>query len=374
MKIGNDDPQEVVFKELYRNARRLVNEARKSKSKDLSEVNAFLAKLENAEDQAIAIYEGRDDWYKFCSWFHRFFGGAFLGSHKDRLDGLQDKLAKKAKLDFTNFFKIYSLYFTSEAGMDVDVNGKQFRVEWKEGAVRIWDKAKPADVAIATLAGLKGISDDRGNFLKSADLLKDQYRSFIVKVGDKNYDVRVGYTIYDIIRIQDVNEKRKGTNKGLLEIRTADRYAIDFEGVRRDAIPEGVKHIFNAAVLQAYKDSSKYGYSGDIEISREGLDLIPEWHLNKFSSVPESFKVKHKDEQGTDAGGLKREYVAKLASSVSSREALFAEADGSLRIPRIVRGNGEAVLSCDGEEREIYESFGKLFSRCYRSQPTVHDP
>lgn len=519
--MGNES-KEVVFKELYKNAQRLLKDA-KHRIKDLNEVSAFIAKLEDVENRAIVTYKGRGGWYKFRTFFHRFFGGAYRGSHLERLHKLQNKLTPLAQDDFTNFLSQHTrcLKALSSQGIEVDVNDKKFHVEWRENTLSIWDKTKPEDVTffvlsidgvdcnnieaiatscvpvfaaiedkvqeqevldarrrsesnmrtagfrdefmqkfksfndlypgnnilqapiiidgknysarsvasglqiqeigksegvlsiregyssfdgladgipdeflpvieeiqkrietiqarikrqleeeITTLANLEGLSNDHEGFIKSAALLISQSLNSTFTIGDKKFDT---WSIGDRLYIQE--KSKKGSNHGLLQIERVNNgrsasYSIKFEGVIKDSIPDEVKHIFNAAVLEAYKTSSIYSGT-NIQLRREGLDLIPEWHLNQFCSLgARSFRVAYTGERGRDAGGLKREYVGKLASTISSRKSLFAEADGALKIPRIVRDQEDSVLYCDLKEQEIYQNVGKLFSRCYNSRQT----
>lgn len=504
-----DDTQEVVFKDLYQTARRLMKEAKFSSIKDLKEVNAFISKLEGVEKEAIVTYKARGDWYKFRSWFHRFFGGSFGGSHLDRLAKLHEKLLLGAKKDFSTFLKTYSHDFTAlSKGIEVEIEGKKFHVEWTknsetEGTLHIWDKSKPLDKAtceltlnkvtyqnfntltalivplfysigqliieesaalrddfmkdfksfqamypdyrilqepikidgkiysvnvygnppqliiandygddfleiqdgkssyngipdgipvefrpvlsqiqrtmeekkleMATLGSCLNVYDDLEYFIRSVALLNNQfgYKKFTIIVNASPFDV---WRSDNNLNFQDKN--KKGSNLGLLQIEITN-CGIKFEGVDVTAIPEEMKRSFDTVVLETYKRSSSYRMSGttmNINVLRDGLDLMPEWHLNQLcSSGWETLKITYQGEQGFDLGGLKRDYIGKLVSSLSTRESLFGVADGSLKIPRVLGNAKSGILYCDHRQQEIYQNFGKLLLRCYNSISSQFD-
>ncbi len=318
VSIG-ENSKDVTLKDLYKKAQKLTKKA--TSASELNDVNSFIAKLENAETAAAKIYKDRDDCvYKFRSWFHRFFGGAFLGSHMDRFEKLHNKLLDK---------------------FEVMKN-------------------------LEAVGTILGICDTPENLIKSVNLTLENLNNSTVNFGHKKFNVWVQDNTLNF------QEKSKiGKENGLLQIKLENQYTIIYEGEEKKSIPEEAKPLFNAVLLQMYKNSSVYRKDNFsdlyISIRREGLDLDPEWHLEQFCMNPGSFVVKFVGEAGIDDGGLSREYVGKLASMISDRQGLFADVEGSLKIPRIVRANEDSVLYCNPNQIRVYNNFGKFIFRCYKS-------
>lgn len=127
-----DDSQEVVLKDLFKKAQILAKNA--TSASELFDVNEFIVKLTDAETAASKIYKDRDDCvYKFRSWFHRFFGGAFLGSHTKRLGNLKtDVKGKESDLieSFKNVFLQNRQIFESigNKGFEIQVGDQMYDV------------------------------------------------------------------------------------------------------------------------------------------------------------------------------------------------------------------------------------------------------
>lgn len=98
-KVGNlagDRDKKVIFHALFKQAQALAHDAKSTE--ELHAVREFIRKLRTAEENAQISYEARDDsWYKFRSFWHRLFGGAFFGTHLDRLNELNAICIRKEK-------------------------------------------------------------------------------------------------------------------------------------------------------------------------------------------------------------------------------------------------------------------------------------
>lgn len=89
---GNEFKDLCVMKDLFLKAKEL------SKTKDvkeLADLKKFVKIIETAELKGIEDYEQKDCAYHFRSWFCRLFGGAFWGTHLERLNALELKIDKK---------------------------------------------------------------------------------------------------------------------------------------------------------------------------------------------------------------------------------------------------------------------------------------
>lgn len=402
--IGNDS-KEVVLKDLFKRAQKLAKKA--TSASELNEVITFIAKLETAETEAALIYKDRDDCvYKFRSWFHRFFGGAFLGSHLDRIEKLKNKVeGKQEKLveSFKSFFEGNQPVFQSflDKGFEVKINDQIFDVKG-EGSlsdgltlninngllVISLDPQKactleyegradgfPPEVAII-LSEISKEADARviknQEFLQSlTHVMGVSHRLNANVTTQLNFEgkeyVISSYGWHNKLSIQET--AHQGTLTGLLTINVVrEAYEFEFEGNKVSSIPESVMPLFNAMVSEGYKQSSSYSQHGYIRIIREGIKHIPEWHLNQLCTcLDNDLSVHFQDERGADAGGVKRDYITTLAASLQDLKTLFAPIEGSLKLPRILRENQEPIFYCNEEEIQTYNNLGSLFSRCYSS-------
>lgn len=94
LKVGTTS-EDVVLIDLYKKAQELSKQA--STAEEWTKLKSFIEQLQEAETNAAETYEKRDDYsfYKFSSWFHRLFGGAFLGSHSKRLNKLEKNVKRE---------------------------------------------------------------------------------------------------------------------------------------------------------------------------------------------------------------------------------------------------------------------------------------
>lgn len=421
VKIGDDSSKDLVFKDLYRKAQKLLKEA--SSNEELNEVHKFIDRLIEVEDFAKDEYNNRDDFtYKFRTFFHRFFGGAFLGSHSSRLENLRDKVERKQERnleEFKGLFQSRPDLFNSfvHKNFEVVVDGRIFdiRVEISDLDRLVLRIQKKEDVGTDT--GLLVIRNDAQNkcqfeFEGLAGILPDDYRNKfldpVVKEAHERLAEKQGFlNIINLLRysvlhsnnnrleftidgskvvvslgpktINIQKEEHGGSLEGLLSIPTdSNGFAeFEFEGRKTPNIPESMIPIFNEVVRNVYQHTS--GYKGvTIRVIREGIKLIPEWHLNqlcgwfnndKYLKV-EYLAVNLNPEDGSDVGGLKRDYISTLSSTLQGSETLFATLDGSLKIPRIVRAEADSILYCNEEEVQAYQNLGHLFIKCYESLST----
>lgn len=132
--------------------------------------------------------------------------------------------------------------------------------------------------------------------------------------------------------------------------------------------------------MEAYKHSSDYS-SPPLEILRDGIKHIPEWHLDQLCKYLKNYNLDVafltddlRREGGVDLGGVKRDYIATLAASLQELNTLFTPVEGSLKLPRILRGEEvkDPIISCNEEESTTYKNLGRLFYKCYNSS-TVDD-
>lgn len=110
------------------------------------------------------------------------------------------------------------------------------------------------------------------------------------------------------------------------------------------------------------------GSNRTLKIEKRGPLMDPLLHFQLFgASVTgvESSGLKVKDGVATDLGGVKRDYVATLIEGLQNEESLFVELDGSLKLPRLKREGNHGVFICNTEEKDLFQSLGKVFYFCY---------
>lgn len=407
------ESKEVVLKDLFKRAQKLAKQA--SSASELNEVNRFIGKLEEAEMDAGIIYKGRGDWYKFRTWFHRFFGGAFLGSHLERFEklktnvkGKQEKLVEAFKTFYQNKQGVFQSF--ASKGLEFKVDDQIYDVEG-EGSLSadlMLKIQKKKD--LGTNAGILVIRNGSlieyngkteplppelsiilSEIIKEADAREVKHQELLKSltliravVSEINPVFRLNLHGKEYITFRNgchfhIQEKvHKDTNEGLLSINLDPRAngEIEFEGNKLFYIPEGDIPLFDAVLEEAYRFSSSY--SGDkIRIIREGVIHIPEWHLNELCKrikMDGDLSVQFLSEDltevpGSDQGGVKRDYLEVLVSSLKESKALFVSAEGSLKLPRILRDKDckAPIFYCNEDEIATFNNLGCLFQKCYES-------
>ena len=115
VKLEDGSHQEVVFSDLFKKALDLLNKANTIDKR--TDLQNFLYKLDRVENAAKDEYEKRSGLYKFRTFFHRLFGGAFLGSHSERLEYIIN-IVDRAQMNSLYFYRdnlfLYLKYLESK--------------------------------------------------------------------------------------------------------------------------------------------------------------------------------------------------------------------------------------------------------------------
>lgn len=85
---------QYTMNELYKSALASYK-ANKNDKAALQNLRTFVVTVQTAETNAIAQYKDAGCMYNFRTFFHRFFGGSFFGTHTDRLAALTKKIDDK---------------------------------------------------------------------------------------------------------------------------------------------------------------------------------------------------------------------------------------------------------------------------------------
>lgn len=219
----------------------------------------------------------------------------------------------------------------------------------------------------------------RNDLMKSLTLVRT-----VVSKSNPNFTTPLDFEGKSYIIFRDIDRDRiniqegihRGTDKGLLSISLSpnDTDNFEVEGENVSSIPDSIMALYDAVVAEAYKRSSIYAQTR-VLVVRDGIKRIPEWHLNQLATsnmidlnvsfLSENVTV----EIGTDVGGLKRDYIATLCAALQESDKLFISAEGSLKLPRILREGEEPILYCTKEEALTYENLGNaLFAGCFESK------
>lgn len=406
IQLGNDS-KEIVMKDLFKRAVKLRKKA--SSQSELNDVKKFIDRLIVVEGLAIDRYEDQDCFYKFRTFFHRLFGGAFFGSHLERLEKLRNKIesAQENKLEeFRDLVQANPTLFNTfvDEAFEVNVNDQVFSVRGEASDGIILRIQKKEDLGTDT--GILILKPDLQKkcyfeFEGNADILPDDYRVLLDKVvkemdDRKNKQEELAKTmtlikkVFESNRVIQVihNEKLYTTSLGKLRDGITDSVVIrqgihsiaisglslEYEG-RNPSFLDDVPEVYNALLEICYKAASNYNREV-IQVMRESLNVIPEWHLDQLCrrwDLGYDFKVGFisealEFEAGADYGGVKRDYLSSLVPRLLQSEHMFAKMDGSLMMPRVVRADDEgSIISCSEDEAKIYKNLGQLFKECFKS-------
>lgn len=408
--IGADTSKGLVFNDLFKKAQKLVKDAHTAE--ELVEVDKFIDRLIIVEKDAIKEYDDRDDcMYKFRTFFHRLFGGAFFGTHLNRLGSLKSKVDLKKEDLFSQSFRQNNsiLYSFIEERFEVNVGNQIYDIQGEvadsnELTLKIQKKedlGSGIGLLLIKFDSEKNVSFEfEGEAGKTSDIYRTHLRDMIVIEANnrvkkqqegaialntikafvqkhhrtcrvmfegKEFVVSNGRFkdgITPSINIQE--NKYRGSRTGLLSIGTnpSGEDGCEFEGNKTYAVPAHAAPLFNEVISHTYKGSSDYT-KPKLSVVREGLKRIPEWHLNELCKRMKGGKDLRVEflaedlvpEEGLDGGGVKRDYVANLVESLQERESLFACVDGFLKMPRTLSPD----FKCRDAEALTYQNLGYLF-------------
>lgn len=163
----NGNSKKVIFHQLFKQSQALVRDA--NTRGDLKAMKAFIGELKDLETNSQATYAKQGRGYKFKSWWHRLFGGAFFGTHSGRLDGLERKcqkkeikLLEKLKEQMTGVSKETMMHYYSRESVDLEIGGSIYKVwaDEEEGKLHIQsaDK-KELVISYAESLSFEGVLD-----------------------------------------------------------------------------------------------------------------------------------------------------------------------------------------------------------------------
>lgn len=397
-----DDSKDVVLNDLFERAKKLQKSA--STARELYEVHQFIEKLKAAEVVAAKTYKDRGCIYKIRTWFHRLFGAAFLGSHLDRLQQLVKKVHSKqdAHIEaFKTFFQQNQPNFKSftNKSFEFQLDGQIYVIKGGVGDTLIVQESGSDLITIGLNAQNECILqlDDSSpkiaillnEILNEADLrmLKEQeflnsltlIRSVASKIGAISLDFEgKKYVVSNNENLTSIQKEIPSSGYFSMLFQSSTRVVFEFRKNEVPEIPDALLPLYDAVILETYKRSSNYSNFGKVNVVRDGIKHIPEWHLAKLCKclmgghlLDVKFLMENLEEnEGFDRGGVKRDYITTLVAAIQDSKDLFAAVEGSLKLPRIGRRNDAVIPKCTKEEEATFRNLGYLFAYCHRSTPS----
>lgn len=111
---------------------------------------------------------------------------------------------------------------------------------------------------------------------------------------------------------------------------------------------------------------------GMLSIRLTGQLVDPLLHFQRLGAqladiTSAGLHVMRTDGPEADAGGVRRDFVSTLVEALSGQENLFVEVDGAFKLPSVKRNGNQANLTCNSEEKDLFQSLGRLFYICHQA-------
>lgn len=161
---GHQESEKVIFDDLVKRVCYLSKKA--SNNTEREQVKKLISSLIAVESEAKQAYKDRSDCiYKFRSFFHRLFGGAFLGSHTERLQRCEKNIDRKIAFEKATFklkenFSIFIAFIKNNGSFESSglkfsyskdlnklriksaISGDAITVQYKDGNLVVGEKGK----------------------------------------------------------------------------------------------------------------------------------------------------------------------------------------------------------------------------------------
>lgn len=340
-KVGNlPGDKTVIFYALFKQAQALVQDAKTID--ELHAIKEFINKLQDVETKSQAIYKKRNNWYKFRSFWHRFFGKAFCSTHLERLDHLYKKCEKKetrlpSKLHKENLAddQIAIDAFSNLTSQELEfaraqIVGRPWEFKWSGQNYIIWKERKP-DGTLSIHVQNKTFEGTKENQIV-VFLASEAYPSLIKVKG----------TVHE--------QSRELFNAGIHSTRSRPSPGANY--TRGESFDR----------FQTYREL--------LMVNQNGPLMDPMLHIQCLGAIltgMDSSDFLVTNGPATDAGGVRRNYIATLIEALKNQKDLFLKVDGSLKLPRLKREENPIHFICSSEEKDVFQSLGKLFYLCYQA-------